>query len=265
MKIVSLNVNRFGGRHHFDYGKKKWDNEECTEEYRRNIADRIINFVENDSADIFHFQEVDAKKAGNTFIENLKKSGHTLIYTDTTPNTWFKNLTVINKKSNIDFIEEVDNTFSEIKNRWTEIKVKYEDKEIYLLNYHRQFDFQTGKSDDIYAFCKYIPDRKDEHAAILGDFNAAARHERECFFDANVENEIFLDFFRLLGYQEKGDSKYTWYKKNNHDGRRLDHCFVSEHMNKSFNCMGYTDEKVSALLHLDTGFTDHSAIVLEIT
>lgn len=194
MKIVSLNINRFGGSYHYNYRKHKWD---CTEEYRSDIADKIIKFVEDDSADIFHFQEVDG--------------------------------------------------------------------EDYLLNYHRHCEFKTGKSNDIYAFCKYILERRNKNVAIIGDFNATTRQEREQIFDSNVENEMFLDFFRLVEYREKGDFEYTWFNKGDvHDVRRLDHCFVSEYMNGNFKCIGYTDDNVNALLYPDTGFTDHSAIILQI-
>ncbi len=265
MKILSMNLNCFSRLDFFDYQKRT----KKQKAIQRDNVNKVIEHIKNErkDIDIFLFQEVVGGDIGSDFIKKFEDLDFLTFYcSDSLGTPYLRNVIAVNKNNFLSDIVEVENIFSEMYNRWVEIRFSFGNEKIYLLNYHRK------DVNDIDFFCRYMTRRRKAFAIVMGDLNAASKADRADLSKVKkptlLENERFLDFFRIFEFTNIGDGKYTYYndkaKRDIKDGRRLDHCFISQNVRKTFNCKGYTDEIVNALVHSDTGFTDHSAIILEI-
>lgn len=290
MKIFSLNVNRFGKTVNFKYKQStpmeiaNWNSDfNCN--LRKAIAKDIAKYVTDNrnNIDIALFQEVDYQECFEEFVSYFVRLGYQVnipqgIGFD--PMIAFTNMIVAKPDIKIAY---QPTQYCNVIARWQECKINLNDKEIYILNLHADRNIIDRKDRDqyrkqqnenarfYYPLQKYIPMRKDEYFVVVGDYNAASNDDRAIKKKETDEVFIFnteiLNIFKINGFVDIKDKEniYTYYPyKNKQSGRRLDHCFISKNVSKTFNCKGYTDETVNALVYPDTGFTDHSAIILEI-
>lgn len=270
MKIFSLNVNRFGKTVNFKYNKStpaeivEWRND-CN--LRKETAKDIAKYVTDsrNGIDVALFQEVDYKECFDEFVSYFVRMGYQVKIPQGIGFDFgvaFTNMIVAKADAEIVYKQ---NQYCDVIARWQECKINFNDKEIFILNLHADSRFY-------YPLQKYIPMRKSDDFIVMGDFNAASNDDRAVKKEENDEVLIFntevVNIFKDNGFVDikDGENSYTYYPDGNkQSGRRLDHCFVSESMSNNFRCIGNTDETVNASLHSETGFTDHSAIILEIT
>lgn len=273
MKIFSLNVNRFGKTVNFKYKQStpmeiaNWNSDfNCN--LRKAIAKDIAKYVTDNrnNIDIALFQEVDYQECFEEFVSYFIRLGYQVnipqgIGFD--PMIAFTNMIVVKPDIKIAY---QPTRYCNVIARWQECKINLNDKEIYILNLHA--DGSTRFCDPLQ---KYIPMRKDKYFVVIGDYNAASNDDRAEKLKETDKVLIFntevLNIFKNNGFVDIKDKEniYTYYPdKNKQSGRRLDHCFISNNVSENFSCKGYTDETVNALVYPDTGFTDHSAIILEI-
>ncbi|MFG6378308.1 MAG: endonuclease/exonuclease/phosphatase family protein [Lachnospiraceae bacterium] len=255
MRIFSLNLNSFDGTKNRFNTKIKRDDICLRKDRAKKIAEYIMN--EKHKIDIAIFQEVDCLEGMCDFYVSIfEQAGYKKIKLEILKkNTKFCNLIVAKSNPDIE-VDPVKNDFSIIRlNRWLEVTIndKNATRKVNLLNFHRK------DASDVYALLKYFKNRQDRDSIVIGDFNAARNDHRDIQHkDSYIvyENTEFLNLFESLGYNEKGDKKFTFYnKEDKSDGRRIDHCFVSGDISDCCEC--YTDESLN-------GLTDHLAIVLDI-
>lgn len=270
MKIFSLNVNRFGKTKNFKYNnstpieKADWYSDlncDLRKATARNIANYVIDSKKK--IDIALFQEVDYRQESfNEFVSYFVKMGYQVKIPQGigfTSRVAFTNMIVV--KDNIQIVYE-PNQYCDVLARWQECKINFKNREISILNLHADFRFYDPLQ-------KYIPMRKDDYFIVMGDYNAASNEDRAVKKEEDdeilISNTKIINIFNDNAFVDIKDKKniYTYYP-HGRSGRRLDHCFISKSLKDSFECIGETDGNVNALLHSDTGLTDHSAIILEI-
>lgn len=265
MNIFSVNANMFGKTLNKFKNKYDW-NSSFNYNLRKVTANDIAKYVTDDrnGIDIAIFQEIDYQDNFEDFVSYFIRKGYQVKIPQgigLNPCISFTNMIVAKEAVQITYMP---NSFSEAIARWQEVKIAFKDKKLYLLNIHSK-DEERFKI----SLSNYIQSRKDFYSIIMGDLNAASSKDRDKILkkEENVilSNSEFLQVFEDNSYLDiKGENPFTFYPSGEIEhGRRLDHSFVSKSIRSDYKLIGDTIENTNIFLN-EAGFTDHSAIVLEI-
>lgn len=255
MRIISLNVNNFGGlvskpliKDYLIDGKPLWNDwNKAVITWRKKIewennVTAIVKHVKE--YDVIVFQEVDTNSDA---FEKLKKclDGHNIVYPNGTDandySKGFKSITVMFVKNHFNYITTTEN-FSTREMKNVEIII---DKR-HIIGIH----ISMGDLDYWDSLIKYYRDLKDEKLLIIGDMNV---------YDWGTKHKS--KFIELLSY----GAIDTWIEEGNsmnrptaNTGKRIDYTIMSPSLYKQ-----HYEITIDDILR-NKGITDHSAVSISI-
>ncbi|MGI5851831.1 MAG: hypothetical protein ACOX77_06960 [Caldicoprobacterales bacterium] len=245
MKILSLNINNFGGHKN----KEKYKKENRLREWRlldkTMEASEIFAYIQQEKPIVAILHEFELNtKTGNDFIEFMKLIGYEIVPHE---ETGLKNpsITIIFVKKEL-LYEKLDNPHkykTEKTLRAGVIKVA----DFIIYGFHVPTIYDTNFWNEVIDFYK---EHQTEKLAIIGDFNTYV-----------IGTDRKKDFLKLLelnakdAWLEKGypNSTRTYIK-----GSRLDYAILSPTLYECLNNI-----RIDPYL-MDNGITDHAALIIDV-
>ncbi|NLT11422.1 MAG: hypothetical protein GXY06_03300 [Clostridiaceae bacterium] len=238
MKIVSLNINNFGGfkckkNCGYEYWKKLDKTEEATE---------ILGYIQFEKPDIsvLHEFELNAEIA-KEFIKSMNLLGYEIVPIEQ-HNYKYPSITIMFVRKELLF-NKLENPHKEKSLRASVIKAG----EFIVYGLHIPPVFDISFWDEMIDFYKQ---HDAEKLVIIGDYNV---------YDIGTEQkQKFLELLSLNAkdaWLEKGNANST---RTHIKGRRLDYAVMTPSL---FECL--IDIRIDPLL-LNNGKTDHAALIIEI-
>ncbi len=195
MKIMSLNVNNFGG----DTEKPRWDKYTIKNEYwaelrefqndpkRIEVAREITNMIRVELPDVVVFQEFDVNApAGKQTINDLGEYGYLTIYPDKErPESIRGNCSItmmFTKKDNVERYRS-----PELK-AWKWCGIKIDDLMIIGIHAPEEMKFLRNVQE-------WAKSHDEEKVIILGDFNITTN---KCRIEEKKEDKAFLERVQWL-------------------------------------------------------------------
>lgn len=255
MKIISLNVNNFGGR---SKNKKrdcnnvhyKWEQVVCENQY-----EKILEFSK--AYDVLIFQEYDYNSVqGKKLSKALKDKGYTPIWMSDFNKYVHPSITIVfTKEKSIDRNDVIhDSTQYHLRSALLELE------NLIILGTHRPCNKDYGDKfwDELIEFYDKILNSQNKNLVLIGDMNINIklwRKSRELY--CKLTDKGAID-------KGKDEDKLTHYE----DGipRRIDYAFVSKNLDEK--CTLYTtpcrigNEEILSVIEQD--ISDHEAIILDI-
>jgi len=267
LKILSLNLNNFGGLD-IEQQTFNWNSEEKILERLKRAID-IWSYIIESNAHIVVLQEFDnGDVVGNKFSKMLRISGFILIGEKITGS-----IVKIAIRENIYKRYYFNHKNKELKAyaKWTEIEVELKNENnLKIIGIHVPLA-DTEKRKQFKKELKKLKDTSN-NTIVIGDFNAATNKDRAILKNENdktiLENKKLLDlmsdyFIDVWRHKNPNAKEYTWYFRNEKNGRRLDYAFVSRDLTNKYSCDVNYDHDVNLIIN-DKGITDHSAIILNL-
>lgn len=245
MKILSLNINNFGGleckKQYMEQNKlKEWNLINKT-----NTSTEIFTYIQQEKPDIAIFHEFELNtNISNQFIEYMELIGYCIVpYEKTT----LKNpsITLMFAKKEL-FYKKLDNphNFKSKKSLRASV-IKAEDCIIYGVHIPPKYD-----SDFWEELIDFYKKYKGEKLVIIGDFNV---------YDLGTEQK--RKYLKLLELNAKDawiEKGYPNSTKTHNKGRRLDYAIMTPLL---YECID--NIRINSYL-MDNDKTDHSALIIDI-